>query len=98
MIIVQLVSSGLLIASCLALVYGLYILHRNNKVLEFRCYILDRCTKAQIASIYNGVNELGEYDAIYRKYSYNDMLYSFKPLKLEKWFTKEEIDLLNKYN
>lgn len=28
------------------------------------------------------------------KQSYEDMLYSFKPLKLESWFTEEEIKIL----
>ena len=41
--------------------------------------------------------DIEKYDFIYHKHSYGKMLYSFKPLKLEKWFTKEEIELLNKY-
>ena len=97
MIIVQLVSSGLLIACVLITVLSLYFLYRIDKVYKFRRYIIELCFKAQARSVNNGIFNLEQYDAIYYKHSYNDMLYSFKPLKLEKWFTKEEIELLNKY-
>ena len=97
MIIVQLVSSGLLIACVLITVLSLYFLYRIDKVYKFRRYIIELCFKAQVRSVNNGIFNLEQYDAIYYKHSYNDMLYSFKPLKLEYWFTKEEIELLNKY-
>lgn len=87
----------LLIASCSALVYSLYLLHRNDSVYKFRRYIIERVFEAKIRAINKGVFYLDEYDDIYDKYSYDDMLYSFKPLKLEYWFTQEEIDLMNKF-
>lgn len=89
MIIVQLVSSGLLIACVLITVLSLYFLYRIDKVYKFRCQIIDLVCKAQIKSVNNGIFNLEQYDSIYYKHSYNDMLYSFKPLKLGKWFTKE---------
>ena len=97
MIIVQLVSSGLLIACVLITVLSLYFLYRIDKVYKFRCQIIDLVCKAQIKSVHNGEYDIEKYDFIYHKHSYGKMLYSFKPLKLEKWFTKEEIELLNKY-
>ena len=31
-------------------------------------------------------------DELFDRYSYNKLVLSFKPLKLEKWFTPEEVD------
>lgn len=36
-----------------------------------------------------------EWNKICDRHSYNKMLFSFKPLKLEHWFTKEEIKRFN---
>lgn len=93
----NIIASFLLIICALSLVYLLYILKRNYEVHSFRSYIIDRLHEAKIRAINKGIFYLDEYDDIYDKYSYNDMLYSFKPLKLEYWFTQEEIDLMNKF-
>lgn len=36
------------------------------------------------------------YDWFYSKYSYEELLYSVKPLKLRYWFTKEELQEINR--
>lgn len=36
-------------------------------------------------------NALDVYDWFFGKYTYDQMLYSLKPLTLEAWYTKEEI-------
>lgn len=97
MIVAKIVASCLLIICLLIAIYSLYLLYRTDNVCKFRRYIIELCFKAQVRSVNNGIFNLEQYDAIYYKHSYNDMLYSFKSLKLEKWFTKEEIELLNKY-
>lgn len=97
MIVAKIVASCLLIICLLIAIYSLYLLYRTDNVCKFRRYVIELCFKAQVRSVNNGIFNLEQYDSIYYKHSYNDMLYSFKPLKLEYWFTKEEIELLNKY-
>lgn len=75
----------------------LYILNRNNKVAAFRGKLID------MSSEYNK-RRINEHDFDYKcayewflnKYTYKRMLYSFKPLKLEAWFTEEEIKEINR--
>lgn len=73
-----------------------YFLIRNNKVLEFSYEIIELCHQYNLRRINEDVFE---YESAYRwfldKYSYDQLLYSFMPLKLENWYTKEEIDKLN---
>lgn len=61
-----------------------YLLFRNGKVYDFRIKFI------KIANLANYKEVIKLYD----KYSYEEMLYSFKPLKLEAWFTEEEIKIL----
>lgn len=71
-----------------ALIVCLYVLVRNNKTYNFRMYILD--------CIYNNYKseDYFRYISLYNKYSYEDILYSFKPLKLKYWYSEEEIKIL----
>lgn len=77
-----------------------YILFRNEKVYKFNIYILNltsaycerRILEDNIS--YEDIDNI--YDKYARKYSYDDMLYSLKPLKLEYWFTEEEINELKR--
>lgn len=61
-----------------------YLLLRNGKVYDFRTKIIESANLAN----YREVKKLHD------KYSYEKMLFSFKPLKLEAWFTEEEIKIL----
>lgn len=71
----------------------LWLLKRNNKVYSFRCEITHLCHKYNIRMIdertYDSSNTA--YDRFLEKYTYEDMLFSFKKLTLENWFTEEEI-------
>lgn len=62
------------------LLVGFYFLVRNDRVYAFRLYILDLNPNKRLACI-----------ELHEKYSYEQMLYSFKPLKLKYWFTEEEL-------
>lgn len=92
MLIILLILLGFL-AFCLGVTaLGCYRLYRNDKVYEFRYKILDLESERHSEAIRQGLffKRLNLID----KHSYDDMLRSFKPLKLENWFTEEEIKYL----
>lgn len=74
-----------------------WILIRNNNTYKFMDSINKMCYDAISRALDRGILDLDEYYKIWDKLSYYDVLFSFKQLKLEYWFTKEEIELLNKY-
>lgn len=72
----------------------IFISYRNDEVFQFRHKIFKMAWDATEKRILrNEINVRIPYE-LYNKYSENDMLYSFKPLILEAWYTKEEIKLL----
>ncbi len=79
-----------------ALVWNQYIIFRNEKVGQFRSRLLNMADNATWMAIRSGESEddIKRAYGLYDKYSYNDMLYSFKPLTLEAWYTEEEIKIL----
>lgn len=97
----------ILIVLVILLVFLLYFLNRNNKVFSFSVSLnhflfneLDR-----ILNTYKNDNEFHKDENNYHnirkktysllnKHSYNEYLYSFKSLKLEKWFSKEELEFM----
>ena len=81
---------------------------RNVKVCEFRNYIIN-ASYNHMLDYYNDIDwnskdwkinyKLYEkasslYRQINDKYEYDKMLYSIKPLKLDKWFTEEEVNFI----
>lgn len=72
-------------------IFNVYTYQRIQKVSDFRSEIID--------ITHTGGFQLEE-ELFYKrmdladKYSFNEMLYSFKPLKLEAWYTPEEIKLM----
>ena len=81
---------------------------RNAKVCQFRIYILNMSYN-HLNDYYENIDwdsidwensyKLHEeasslYQRINAKYEYDEMLYSIKPLKLDKWFTEEEINFI----
>lgn len=73
------------------IVASIFLLFRNTKVFKFRHFI---CHKAFAFDwkTHEEFNEKLKYaDYICEKISYEKMLFSFKPLTFEKWFTEEEI-------
>lgn len=90
------------------LVANFLLMWRNNKVCHFQIEISDKCHDVLINFLYSLKDDeelderYGEYeqlemkeDEILSKHSYESMLFSLKPLKLEHWYTKEEIEFMN---
>lgn len=63
---------------------SIYILNRNEKVYDFRIGIIKDVPWGH----------WWKAKEILDKYTYEDMLYSIKPLKLESWYTDDEIKIL----
>ncbi len=74
----------------LLLAIPVYLFKRNDNVYKFREYLLDIIYKDYI----NNEHYLNKKLDIYYKYSYHRMLLSIKPLKLEVWYSEEEIKIL----
>jgi uncharacterized protein (DUF1919 family) len=70
---------------------------RNHKTYDLRIHVLKLESKIILKKIHNGFNFDG-YDYYDKLPSYNKMVYSFKPLKLETYFTDEEIKELTGEN
>lgn len=93
----------LVICLSILLVFSVYFLIRNDNVLYFRLNYVRNAYDYLYKTLHCCTNEedLDEYyklcdrvnNAIDR-YSYDKMLFSFKPLKLKYWFTEEEIKYL----
>ena len=84
-----------------------YMLYRNNKVYYFSVtlngFFFDELER--ILNSYKNDNEFHEDENNYNyirektyslldKHSYSKYLFSFKSLKLEKWFTEEELEFI----
>lgn len=83
----------------LILIYSFYCLHRIYEVYKFRNKIIDLCyeyNRRHIISDYFEQFHTGKsaYDWFLHKYSSEDMVFSFKKLKLESWYTEKEINKL----
>lgn len=76
----------------LYLVGGTYILHRNIRVFNFRTDISRLEFQREVEIIRKDPSI--SFRDLHDKYTYNQMLYSFKPLKLKYWFTEKEINYL----
>ena len=87
---------------------AIYLLWRNNKVYNFRIKIIDDCHNVlnnfldslkDDEELYERYEEYKyletKKDEILSKHSYESMLFSLKPLKLERWYTEEEIKFMN---
>lgn len=76
-----------LIVCSIGVIFSMYVLIRNNKVHKFRTHLINLIYK-------DGANNFWEKIELLDKYTYENMLYSFKPLKMEYWFTDDELKLL----
>lgn len=70
----------------ISLIFSSYMLYRNRLVAKFRLDLLN--------SIDVGDPQFNIKLALLDKYSYDEMLYSLKPLSLESFYTEDEIKLL----
>ena len=88
-------------------VFCFYMLYRNNEVYYFSVglnhFLTDELRR--ILDTYKDDDEFHEDENNYykigekalfllNKYSYNRYLFSFKPLKLEKWFSEEDLEFM----
>lgn len=87
----------LILAIPLILMCLIYLGIRNHKVLNFRLHLI----RLQYEWSERYMTEIGleqeEFAHIwfnYGKVSYDKMLYSFKPLKIEVWYDKKLVDKL----
>ena len=89
------------------MVFCFYLLDRNNKVFRFEISLSNLLFDEveRILNTYEDDNEFHEdennyhnikekINSLLNKHSYNKYLISFKPLKLEKWFTEEELEFM----
>lgn len=81
----------LILVGIVGIILSTYTLIRNEKVYKFRQYILSLCVTYFYKHL-EDENIIETWDALYKKWSYEEMLKSFKPLKLKNWYTEEEIN------
>lgn len=81
----------------LCLAFCIWLLIRNHKTYKFMTGVSRMCYDAISRALDKGILDVDEYYEVWNKLSYHKVLFSFKPLKLEYWFTEEEIELLNRY-
>lgn len=71
------------------------LMERNDEVAAFRLSLLNLATDYITRRLeeFPDLKEMGNpYIWFVDKYTYDEMLYSKKPLVLEEWYTKEEIN------
>ena len=101
-----------ILALCIIiLIAGFYLLCRNNNVCSFRIAI-NHFMSDFLINYLNSMEDDDDFhkhqeeyerlikcrDYIWEKYSYDQMLFSLKPLRIEDWFTKDELSFLKEYN
>ena len=92
----KIIATFLLIKLILLLLLCIYFIKRNDKVYNFRISILRHIDTIAKSKIIEGATD----KEIYQMYevmgvsSYEKMLHSFKPLKVEYWFTEEELKIM----
>lgn len=92
------------------LLASFYFMIRNGMVCIFRItlnHLTSDLVINYINSFENGkgfVQHFSEYECLNKanerlqdKYTYSQMLFSFKPLRLESWFTEDELSFLKEY-
>lgn len=93
----------ILLCLCVGLLFlSTYMIRRNEKVKDFCFSLVDMAYEYEVRRL-KEYAESGEerkeknaYDWFANKRSYEDYLYSLKPLKLEAWFTEEELKEINR--
>jgi hypothetical protein len=91
----QKLAISFLISALLGLLFMLYSLNRNSKVFNFRNEVIQICYDYNRSDIPD--KKIVNAFLIYHNMpSYTDMIYSFKPLKLETYLDKKVVDELNR--
>lgn len=90
---VTIILSVFIVLCILGMIWSLYMLNRNDKVADFRKYVLRLNYELSMNSIDHGIQPI--YGNLYNKLpSYDEMMSSFDDLTLETYFSREEIDVL----
>ena len=87
--ILYLLIAILLVAGFLMVIKTPSFIKRNKEVCEFRLTISNLVYEYNMRRIEDGSYKT--YYEFYNKFTYDEMLFSKKPLTLEEWYTKEEI-------
>ena len=78
----------------LGIVFVRWHLERNKAVFRFQMELLNMASDAAIRILFDGGKEWHKPYDIVERYRYDRMLYYLSPLKLEEWFTEEEIKIM----
>lgn len=92
--IIRIIVLTILIA---LLLLNIYIIIRNSRVYPFRISILENIDSEVTKRIKQDAitsKEISIMFGILNTVSYAKMLFSFKPLKVEYWFTEEELKIM----
>lgn len=92
----KITATILLIILMLLWLLCIYFIKRNTKVRDFRICILRHIDSVEKSKIIEGATDkeiLQMYEVLDAS-SYAKMLHSFKPLKVEYWFTEEELKIM----
>lgn len=86
----------ILIILVIALVIDIYLMLRNNEVLVFSRKLIHMAGNYHRRHLELDLQgKESAFNWFSNKYPYWRLLFSFKPLKLEYWFTQEELDKIN---
>ena len=92
------IIATILLTMCIAgLLLSIYFLIRNSRVYTFRMSVLEDIDSEVMKRIEQNAitsEEISQMFGILCAISYTQMLYAFKPLKMECWFTDDELKLL----
>ena len=77
--------------SVLLMIFSFIFMERNRRVRDFRLVLIDYCFSAPLEKYIEGRDRIME---IINRHSYDKMLFSFKPLRLEEWYSEEDIKFL----
>ena len=94
---------------CVLLVWALILAFRNNKTYAFTRFYGDAAFEV-VGNFLNSLKDDQELNdrkeeykelkkmcrQIIEKYSYEQILFSLKPFKLESWFTPEEVEFIKR--
>lgn len=96
--IVLIILFILLCLCIVALFFSMYLAHRNGQVRDFCIHLVDMAYEYELRRIKETEPRKTEnaYNWFVHKYSYDNFLYSLKPLKLENWYTEEELKEINR--
>lgn len=88
----------LVLIACLFGLFGCsYMYRRCDAVADFSHKLIDMAYDYNVRRIVEGeLNYSDAYDWFYEKWTFEQMLYSIQPLKLEAWFTEEELKEINR--